>query len=200
MFFWKFTRSGKYSTRYISLILDFHCSKIEDGCLCVSFDECKDILCLMHDVEFHNSQFNYSAGIMKGPFQTPINLLGYTTTTNYRELRSLKGLVLGKMTLGTHNGDPLDYGASRRKDTSKVMLDINKLNIKMNIDSKTGIIYGTEDKLKAYRSEIDFVNDGFYFDLMPKHDCMIEIFQKMYLTNPYETIDFVIKELKWTKL
>lgn len=197
MFFWKFTRSGKYSLKYISLILDFHCSKIKDGYLLVSYNECKDILCLMHDVEFHNSQFNYSAGIMKGPFQAPINSLGYTTTSNYSELRTIRGLVLGKMTLGTHGGNPLDYGASRRLDSSDVMLDINKLNIKMNIDSKTGIIYGTEDKLKAYRNDFDFNNDGFYFDLMPKHDCMIEIFKKMYITKPRETIDFVLNELKW---
>lgn len=200
MFFWKFTRSGKYSFRYISLILDFHCSRIENGNLCVSFEECKDILSLMHDVEYHNSQFNYSAGIMKGPFQAPINSLGYTTTANYQELRFNRGLVTGQMTLGTHNGDPLDYGASRRLDTTEVKLDISKLNIRMNIDSKTGIIYGTEDKLKAYRNSGDFINDGYYFDLMPKHDCMIEIFKKMYSVNPDETINFVMNQLKWIRL
>ena len=40
------------------------------------------------------------------------------------------------MTLGIHGGNPLDYGASRRTDSLVVMVDINKLIIKMNIDSK----------------------------------------------------------------
>src|SRR5690554_3626669 len=102
MFFWKFTRSGKFSNKYISLIMDFHSSRINNNNLEVSFEECKDILCLMHDVEHHNSQFNHSAGIMKGPFQAPINSLGYTTTPVYSELRNMRNLVSGQMTLGTH--------------------------------------------------------------------------------------------------
>ena len=197
MFFWKFTRSGKYSLRYISLIMDFHCSKIFNGKLIVSFEECKDMLTLMHDVEYHNSKFNYSAGIMKSPFQAPINSLGFTTTTNYKELRLKRSLVLGQMTLGVHNGSPLDYGASRRIDDNLIELDIDKLNIRMNIDSETGIIYGKEDKLKAFRQQFDFINKGYYFDLMPKHDCMIEIVSKMMKFNKEKTLVFLYDELKW---
>lgn len=200
MFFWKFTRSGKYSYRYISLIMDFHNSMIRDGNLYVSFEECEDILCLMHDVEYHNSKSNFSAGIMKGPFQAPINTLGFTTTEKYSELRRIKNLVKGQMTLGTHNGTPLDYGISLRNDNPCIGLDISKLNIKMNINAVTGIIYGTEDKLKAYRNSNYFINSGYYFDLMPKHDCMIEIFNKMYAINPQRTLDFVTSQLKWIKL
>lgn len=160
---------GNIHARYISLIMDFHSSKIKDGFLYVSFNECKDILALMHDVEYHNSKSIYSAGIMKGPFQAPINTLGYTTTVNYVELRNKYNLVLGQMTLGTHGGSPLDHGASRRNDIPNIKLEISKLNIRMNIDSKTGIIYGTEDKLKVFRQYSDFINSDYYFDLMTKN-------------------------------
>ena len=59
MFFWKFTRSGKYSSEYISLIFDFHDSLIKDGLLELSFDECKDMLYLIHDVESLNGEKNH---------------------------------------------------------------------------------------------------------------------------------------------
>ena len=180
--------------------MDFHCSKIIDGFLCVSFQECVDILSLMHDVEYHNSKSNFSAGIMKGPFQAPINTLGFTTTENYEELRNNKGLVKGKMTLGTHGGSPLDYGYSNHDDECLIKLDISKLNIKMNINANTGIIYGTEDKLKAFRNSEYFINKGYYFDLMPKHDCMIEIYQKMACFDKNRTLSFVLDELKWIRL
>ena len=69
MFFWKFTRSGKFSPKYISLILDFHESCIEGNYLKTNFEECKDILKLIHDVESLNGKNNFSAGIEKQPFQ-----------------------------------------------------------------------------------------------------------------------------------
>ena len=72
MFFWKFTRSGKYSTKYISLIIDIHESRIIDGQLNLSFLECQDIMMLIHDVETLNSKNNYSAGLLKKPFQEQV--------------------------------------------------------------------------------------------------------------------------------
>lgn len=67
------------------------------------------------------------------------------------------------MTLGTHIRHSLDYGISRREEENIIKVDISKLNIKINIDSKTGINYGTIDNLKAYRNCHDFINSEFLF-------------------------------------
>ena len=199
MFFWKFTRSGKYSSRYISLIMDFHFSNIIDGFLKTNILECEDILCLIHDVESLNGEFNYSSGLEKTPFQQQVNRLGYKATNKYVSQRNEKGLVLGQMTLGIHGGEPLDYGLSD-KESFDVFLDTNNLKVSMIIDAKTGIIYGYEDKLKAYRNDPHFINEGTYFDLMPMHSCVVEIVEKMLDVDYEETIRFLEEVLMWEKL
>ena len=200
MFFWKFTRSGRISSKYISLIMDFHDSNINNGYLVTSFEECKDMMLLIHDVETFNGLNNYSAGVTKLPFQTQVNQLGFKTTNRYTQQRINEGLVTGQMTLGVHSGTPLDYGESNRADNRCIYLDISKLDITMMINAKTGIIYGTEDKLKAYRNNPLFVNNGQYFDLMPKHNCMIEIVTKMFNYDPIQTRDFLINTLQWEEI
>ena len=67
------------------------------------------------------------------------------------------------MTLGTHTRHSLDYGVSRREEETIIKVDISKLNIKINIDSKTGINYCTVDNLKAYRNCHDFIYSEFLF-------------------------------------
>ena len=109
MFFWKFTRSGKFSSRYISLIIDLHDSRISNGLLSLSFEECQDIMILIHDVETLNGISNFSSGLEKQPFQEQVNKLGYKASSSYEQRRFVEGLVQGQMTLGTHGGTPLDY-------------------------------------------------------------------------------------------
>lgn len=199
MFFWKFTRSGKYSNKYISLIIDFHESSIINNNLYLSYEECKNILILIQDVEKLNGLVNSTAGLLKPPYKGVINKLSFEPTDAYKELRYNNNLVLDKMILGNHIGTPLDYG----KDThtaKELCLDIKNLQIQMFIDAKTGIIYGNEDKLKAYRNEPEFVSIGKYFDLMPKHICIIEIVTKMIKYDKSQTEKFLIDVLKWKKL
>lgn len=199
MFFWKFTRSGKYSNKYISLIIDFHETSINNNNLYLSYEECKNILILIQDVEKLNGLVNSAAGLLKPPYRSVINKLSFDPTDIYKELRHNHHLVLDKMILGNHIGTPLDYG----KDThieKELCLDIKNLQIQMFIDAKTGIIYGNEDKLRAYRNEPEFIFTGKYFDLMPKHNCIIEIVSKMIKHNQNQTEKFLIDVLKWKKL
>ena len=199
MFFWKFTRSGKYSSRYISLIIDFHDSNINGRYLISNFEECKDILLLIHDVETLNGLRNYSSGLEKRPFQDQVNRLGYSASSSYTQQRFNFDLVLGQMTLGTHGGTPLDYGISNKKG-SNILLDKNNLKISMMIKAETGIIYGVEDKLKAYRSHPLYINNGYYFDLMPMHNCIVEIVSQMMAYNAVETKNFLENVLKWKEI
>lgn len=199
MFFWKFTRSGKYSNKYISLIIDFHESSIRNNNLYLSYEECKNILILIQDVEKLNGLVNSTAGLLKPPYRSVINRLSFEPTDTYKELRYNHDLVLDKMILGNHTATPLDYG----KDThtaKELCLDIKNLQIQMFIDSKTGVIYGNEDKLKAYRNEPEFVFTGKYFDLMPKHICITEIVTKMIKYDKNQTDKFLIDVLKRKKL
>ena len=199
MFFWKFTRSGKYSDKYISLVIDFHESLIYNQQLFLSFEECKNILILIQDVEKLNGLVNPTAGLLKPPYRKVINQLNYDPTDDYLESRTNKNLVISQMVLGNHIGSPLDYG----KDTNsnnEICLNINKLQIQMLINAKTGIIYGKEDKLKAFREQPEFISTGSYFDLMPIHDCIIEIVSKMLNYNHLETEKFLIETLKWKKI
>ncbi|MBE7074237.1 MAG: hypothetical protein E7379_04025 [Clostridiales bacterium] len=199
MFFWKFTRSGKYSNKYISLIIDIHESSIADNNLYLSYEECKNLLILIQDVEKLNGLENSTAGLLKSPYRSVIKKLSFEPTDTYQELRHNNHLVLNKMILGNHIGTPLDYGKDIHTE-KELYLDIQNLQIQMFIDAKTGIIYGNEDKLKAYRSEPEFVFTGKYFDLMPKHNCIIEIVTKMIKYNKIQTEKFLIEILKWKKL
>ena len=152
MFFWKWTRSGKESKKYVSLIIDFHSTQIRETNLITNFEECKDILYLIHDVEVYNAKYNKSAGLEKESFQKQVQLLGYKATSNYIEKRNRLGLVSGQMVLGRHEGTPLDYGYSN-KTGETIILDTNKLKwaLKINVENgKAGKGYGSEDKLKAY--------------------------------------------------
>ena len=199
MFFWKFTRSGKYSNKYISLILDFHSSMINNGFLNLSYEECKNILILIQDVETINGYTNNTAGLLKSSYRSVVNQLNYDTTNEYTESRLQRGLVIGKMVLGNHNGNSLDYGKDINENKN-INLDITKLDVKMNVNAKSGLVYGTEDKLKAYRREEEFIDSGYYFDLMPIHRCIIEIINKMLEYDALQTECFLINILKWKKL
>ena len=126
-------------------------------------------------------------------------MLGYKSTNNYNYKRYDRGLVLGQMTLGNHFGSPIDYGISN-KNGKIVKLNTDNLKISMNIDAKTGMIYGVEDKLKAYRDNPYFIDEGYYFDLMPMHKCIIEIVYKMMEVDSDETISFLLNELKWERI
>ena len=164
-----------------------------------NFLECQDILYLIHDVETLNSLNNNSAGVEKKPFQEQVNKLGYKATNVYKEQRNALGLVIGQKTIGIHLGTPLDYGFSNKLG-EKILLDKRNLQITMMIDAKTGIIYGNEDKLLAFRTHSNFIDSGQYFDLMPKHECIVEIVKKMRAIDAEETDKFLREFLKWKNL
>ncbi len=199
MFYWKFTRNGKYSKKYISLVLDWHQSYVDDLKLKCSFDECKQMLLLIQDVEYLNGLQNSSSGVQKPAYRSVVNSIGYDTTADYLEQRQNFNLVKGQMILGNHRGNPLDYGKSTNENSPEIVLDIIKLQVKFYIDAQAEN-NSNFDKLKAYRNDIDFVNDGRYFDLMPKHSCLVEIIEKMKSFNHEETENFLINTLKWIKL
>lgn len=200
MFFWKYTRSGRVSSSYISLVLDFHESIIKGDQLHLSFQECMNILILIQDVEKLNGTVNKTAGLLKTPYRSVVNQLGFDTTHVYQETRFNQGLVLGQMMLGNHMGSPLDYGKDIH-DYKDLALNIRNLTIQMFIDAKTGLAFNwKEDKLKAYRNEKEFMPYGKYFDLMPKHICLIEIVGKMSEYDRKTTENFLINILKWHKI
>ena len=199
MFYWKFTRSGKFNRDYISLILDFLPGSHTDEKLEVSFEDCKNILILMHDVEKLNSMFNISAGLDKPSFQEPISEFNYKVGNEYQEKRQVKKMILGQGSSGRNSGSKLDYGFCGT-DRKQIELDLSKLEVGIMIDAKTGTLYGSEDKLKHFRSHSYFIKDGKYFDLMPKHNCIKEIVSKMLSFNQADTINFLENELGWHPL
>ena len=78
-FYWKFTRSGKYSHSYISLIIDVEpsCIDKEKKLWKTSFEELEMFLVLLHDVEVIN---NPDLGATKPAFKEVVETLGYEPT------------------------------------------------------------------------------------------------------------------------
>ena len=198
MFFWKFTRSGWQSASYVSLILDFHDSQISNGYLLTNFDECKDMMYLIQDVEVYNQVNNQTAGLLKPAYSSQVRILGYTPTNKYLQMRQNLNLVLGQDVLGTHSGTPLDYGKSDKISNYQIKLNLSNLRYSCNIPAKTGLRNGfAEDKLRAFRKFRGFINEGTYYDLMPAHSCIIEIVNEMLKCDQTATINFLKNDLKW---
>ncbi len=199
MFFWKLTRSGKLSKKYISLVLDFHSDDLDENLLSVSLTDCENILILMQDVELINAQTNQTAGLLKPAFSSVVKMLGYVPTKEYFEQRNARGLIISSMVLGKHSGEPLDYGKSKNEDTKSIKLNLENLKISFKIWTNKSTFQG-EDKLKAFRQDADFLPTNFYYDLMPQHSCMLEIVQKMKAFDSKKTENFLLNTLKWRKI
>ena len=196
-FYWKFTRSGKYSKTYISLIVDVEpdCVDKEKQVWHTSFEEMEMFLVLLHDVEVIN---NPELGATKPAFKVIVESLGYEPTTKYSEQRNKFKLVKGQDTMGRHDGDPLDWGYYENA-TTKLDLSINGLKPAGFINAKDGKLayYSKEDKLSCYRGYPYFKYLGFYWDLMPKHLHMNPIVREMISKDTKRANEFLIEELKW---
>lgn len=196
-FFWKFTRSGKYSHSYISLIVDAEPSCIDkDKKLWkTSFEELEMFLVLLHDVEVIN---NPALGATKPAFKEVVEGLGYEPTTKYKELRNEFNLVKGKDTMGRHDGKPLDWGYYSNNKTP-ITINIESLQVAGFINAKDGKLFAgsREDKLSCYREYPYFQYLGFYWDIMPKHIVMNPLVREMIRSDTKRANDFLIEQLKW---
>ena len=196
-FFWKFTRSGKYSSKYISLIIDVEPSCIDknNNIWSTSFEELEMFLVLLHDVEVIN---NPDLGATKPAFKEVVETLGYEPTLEYKQLRNEFGLVKGQDTMGRHDGFPLDWGYYSNSKTP-ININIESLQIAGYINAKDGKLYAgsKEDKLSCYRHYPYFQYLGFYWDLMPKHIVMNPVVREMIRSDTIRANKFLVEELKW---
>ena len=197
-FYWKFTRSGKFSRSYISLILDATPDAVKRQKMIwqTSFEEVGMCLMLLQDVEVKNVP---TLGPTKPAFRDVVRSLGYEPSVEYKEKRNEFKLVKGKSTMGRHDGEALDWGYYSNRLTP-IDIDISSLQAGVFIDAKTGKLYGSEDKLSCFRSDPNFRSEGFYFDLMPKHVVMIPMVKGLLATDAARANAFFEKHLKWKKL
>ena len=149
-FYWKFTRSGKFSRSYISLILDATPDAVKRQKMIwqTSFEEVGMCLMLLQDVEVKNVP---TLGPTKPAFRDVVRSLGYEPSVEYREKRNEFKLVKGKSTMGRHDGEALDWGYYSNRLTP-IDIDISSLQVGVFIDAKTGKLCGSEDKLSCFRA------------------------------------------------
>jgi len=194
-FFWKFTRSGRISASYVSLIIDVDppCFSRSTNSWITSFEELGMVMLLLHDVEVLNQP---TLGATKPAFKVVVQSLGYEPTLLYRQQRERMGLVLGRSVMGRHSGEGLDWGRYSSARTP-IMLDVSQLEVAAYVRASDGRLYGNEDKLSCYRSHAEFCNQGEFYDLMPKHVVMKNIVIAMKQCDVERTERFVTTWLKW---
>ena len=184
-FFWKFTRSGKFSASYVSLIIDADpdCVDRKRNVWRTSFEELGMAMILLHDVEVLNQP---KLGATKPAFRVVVESLGYEPTLEYQ------------CVMGRHDGFSLDWG---RYESDRTLIEISTtgLQVAAFVQASDGRLYGTEDKLSCYRSHRRFQTNGYFYDLMPKHVVMKPLIEAMRGCDTYRTDAFVTKWLKWVK-
>lgn len=199
-FYWKFTRSGMYSRRYISLIIDATPDTVNDSknVWHTSFEELGMLMILLQDVEVNNVP---DKGPTKPAFRDVVRSLGYEPTIDYKMLRGRFNLVKGKAVMGRHDGEELDWGYYSNKLTP-IDVSIADFQVGCYIDAATGRrnAYDQEDKLFCFRGDPEFRANGVYFDLMPKHIVMVPIVKSMLATDKGRTERFLFNLLKWKPL
>lgn len=202
-FYWKFTRSGKLSKDYISLIVDATPDSInpEHRIWHTSFEEIEMCLILLHDVETMNKS---SIALIKAPFRDFVSEIGYEPSSAYSEMRSTMGLVKGQCAMGRHNGSPLDWGYYGCRDTP-IDLNITGLRLAGFVNAIDGKLSGktwawdTEDKLSCFRDHPNFIPTGMYYDLMPEHNVIVPLAKHLLETDAIRANEFFTSVLKWTK-
>ena len=197
-FFWKFTRSGRLSSSYVSLIID-----VDPTCVSkvtrkwqTSFEELAMVMILLHDVEVLNQP---SLGATKPAFKIVVQSLGYEPTLGYQQRRHQFGLVCGQSVMGRHGGAGLDWGRFALQHTP-LTLDITDFQVACFINASDGRLFGNEDKLSCYRRHPDFIDDGEFYDLMPKHIVMNPIMTAMKKVDADCADRFARDCLGWTRL
>ena len=195
-FFWKFTRSGRFSSSYVSLIIDADptCVNKITRQWQTSFEELEMVMLLLHDVEVLNQP---GLGTTKPAFREVVQSLGYEPTLAYRQQRQEFNLVCGQSVMGRHGGAGLDWGRFSSWCTP-IFLDLSELQVACFIQASTGRLYGPEDKLSCYRQHPEFINTGEFYDLMPKYMVMKPIMTGMMKIDRNRADKFARTFLKWT--
>tara|TARA_Y100000310_G_scaffold260388_1_gene269291 strand:+ start:126 stop:791 length:666 start_codon:yes stop_codon:yes gene_type:complete len=207
-FFWKFSRDGDYSKTYVAFIIDVQDSNIQkigkSLYWLTSFNSLCRILMLLQDVELYNAKIGQkSAGLKKKTYVWAINNCGYNPPDEHIENRYNYNLVCGKAVMGKHKGFDLDWGYYEDNYPSKLIkIDVTDFEPVRHITSKTGIHLKSDgrDLLKCYRKNINFTNEGWFWDLMPRHIHTKRIFEAMKLFSKEKGEDFVEKVLAWNKI
>ena len=196
-FFWKFTRSGMYSRRYISLIVDATPDAMDYEAMVwrTSFEELGMFMILLQDVEVHNVP---ELGPTKPAFRDVVRSLGYEPSLNYETQRYNFKLVRGRCVMGRHGGPGEDWGFYGNKRTP-ISLSISDLQVASIVDANSGRrnSYDTEDKLSCFRNDPCFRSEGRYYDLMPKHVVMVPIVKRMLESDEARAVSFLCNFLKW---
>lgn len=200
-------RSGNKSSDYISFIIDVHISNITNSggkkiWIANQFILSR-VLLLLQDVELANKQQGQSSRLSKITYGKAVNACGYTTDLTSPEQRDIN-LVCGQAIMGRHTGKPLDWGFCENDEKPDIDLGIaNFDDSAIEIEASSGIYpkYKKEgDLLSCYREHPKFNSTDYYWDFMPKHEHIIEIFTAMNNSNKVETENFVQKILLWRKL
>lgn len=195
-FYWKYTRSGMYSTTYLSFIIDVLPTYVNrvGGSLFweTSFEELESFLILLQDIEAIN---NPVANITKPNYANFVTQLGYTATNTYTVQGS--NFYIGTAIMGKHTGRPLPWGYVDIK-TTPITLDVTGIKCSAFPNASNGLIPNhTDDKLLTFRNHTSFVNTGSYWDYMPLHSCIVMIINEMKKVNANRTDLFVKNILKW---
>ena len=195
-FFWKFTRSGRFSSSYVSLIIDADPGAVNKVAHTwqTSFEELEMVVLLLHDVEVLNQP---NLGPTTQAFKVVVQSLGYEPTLEYKQQRQQLGLVCGQSVMGTHFGAGLDWGRFSSLQTP-LTIDIAELQVAYFIRASDGRLYGNEDRLSCYRQHPDFTSCGEFYDLMPKHQVMNPIMTELMGVDRARADRFARDCLKWT--
>jgi len=201
MIYWKFTRSGKLSQKYISLIFDIHENNITiigtKILLSTTVEELESFLVLLQDVEVINNQNSW---FTKQALLSEVIKCGYNLTKNYSQSRFIRNLVVGQAVMGRHSGSELDFGVIP-DGKAKILIDVTGFKYIEWVIANTGFIgYGSEDKLSCFRSIENFDNSGRYWDLMPAHSVIPKIYNALLDNDKIRTTKFVENVLGWVKL
>ena len=198
MIYWKFSRSGNTSRSYVSLIFDIGedlFDQFDNLSLNITFDQIKMMLVLLQDVEVLN---NPDSWYVKPALLKEVNKINYNLSSNYKPSRDAFGLVKGKEKIGVHSGTPLDYGFI--KNTGQLSkISIKNLQVSFVLDASLEQ-KKSFDKLKAYRGFSTFKGAIKYYDLMPRHNVIPELYSMMLNINKNETARFVEDTLKWERI
>lgn len=198
-FYRKFTRSGRISERYVSLIIDVTPDSIDQVSHIwrTSFEEIGMCLILLHDVEVYNVP---SRGPTKTAFRNVVQKLGYDPSLEYKELRHKMSLVKGQSVMGRHGGTFLDWGYYSCM-TTPIDVNTSSLQVANFIDASDGKLWkDMEDKLSCFRNDSHFILNGKYYDLMPKHEVMVPLAQYLLATDKVRANNFFSNILRWSKI
>lgn len=124
-YYWKNSRSGKFSRTYESLIIDVlpnSWSIINNRKIWhTSFEELESFFILRQDIEVINNPTTWTTKI---DYIQYVNQLGYSPSTIYSVLGGK--FVLGQAQIGRHSGIPLPWGFISDL-TTPIDLDVTNL-------------------------------------------------------------------------